>query len=192
MASRKKTDAPAASAGIQINRAPVFTLWAMIVAHRLGHDAEEAATLGRALAGMNAASKAKSLGLVEERTPAERTKSAAARKSERTVELMGRQIPIVKTPDGLRATNSGKPIAPASVHRYLESKFGEDLERVRAAMEALARSQPKPELAAQAMALYEAFRPEVPRGVRGWGAKGTLDLSRIRSLGRPAPAKRGG
>ena len=28
--------------------------------------------------------------------------------------------------------------------------------------------------------LYEGFRPEVPPDVRGWGAKGELDLRRIR------------
>jgi hypothetical protein len=28
--------------------------------------------------------------------------------------------------------------------------------------------------------LYEQFRPEVPEGVKGWGAKGELRLERIR------------
>lgn len=32
--------------------------------------------------------------------------------------------------------------------------------------------------------LYERFRPEVPAGAKGWGAKGVLDLDRIRSAGR--------
>jgi hypothetical protein len=27
--------------------------------------------------------------------------------------------------------------------------------------------------------LYEQFRPEVPADVKGWGAKGELDLQRI-------------
>lgn len=38
---------------VAINRAPVLTLWAAIVAERLGFDWEEALTLGRAVAGLN-------------------------------------------------------------------------------------------------------------------------------------------
>jgi len=30
--------------------------------------------------------------------------------------------------------------------------------------------------------LYEKFRPAVPPGTRGWGAKGTLDLAAFRKL----------
>jgi hypothetical protein len=29
--------------------------------------------------------------------------------------------------------------------------------------------------------LYEAFRPEVPADVRGWGAKGEFDLRKVRN-----------
>ena len=39
---------------IYINRAPVFTLWAAVVAERLGFRRDEALTLGRAVAGLNA------------------------------------------------------------------------------------------------------------------------------------------
>jgi hypothetical protein len=30
--------------------------------------------------------------------------------------------------------------------------------------------------------LYEKFRPKIPEGTKGWGAKGELDLDYIRSL----------
>jgi hypothetical protein len=30
--------------------------------------------------------------------------------------------------------------------------------------------------------LYEQLRPAIPEGVSGWGAKGELDLERVRSL----------
>ncbi len=30
--------------------------------------------------------------------------------------------------------------------------------------------------------LYEQFRPEVPPDERGWGAKGVLDVAKIRAL----------
>jgi hypothetical protein len=54
---------------IEINRAPVLTLWAAVVAMRLGFDWGEALTAGRAVAGLNAYSKGKALGLFEP-TPA--------------------------------------------------------------------------------------------------------------------------
>ena len=48
---------------IQINRAPVLTLWAAIVAERLGFNPDEALSLGKALAGLNAQSKVRRLGI---------------------------------------------------------------------------------------------------------------------------------
>jgi hypothetical protein len=39
---------------ILINRAPVLTLWATTVAERLGFDQDEALSLGKAVAGLNA------------------------------------------------------------------------------------------------------------------------------------------
>jgi hypothetical protein len=48
---------------LRINRAPVLTLWAAVMAERLGFAWEEALTLGRAVAGLNAYAKDKVLGL---------------------------------------------------------------------------------------------------------------------------------
>ena len=38
----------------------------------------------------------------------------------------------------------------------------------------------------RAFALYEEFRPEIPAGTKGWGAKGELDLDRIDALAKKA------
>lgn len=169
---------------VTINRAPVLTLWAAVVAERLGYDREEALTLGQAVAGMNAAAKARAIGKFEPPSkPAAAKKVAAPKSGERLeIELCNRRVPAVHTPDGVRALNKGTPAAPASVQRYLEGKFGEALEDAREAMTTLARALPKDELEATAFALYEAFRPSIPRGTRGWGAKGVLDLARIHAL----------
>ncbi len=40
------------------------------------------------------------------------------------------------------------------------------------------------ELAAESFTFYEAFRPAVPEGVKGRGAKGVLDLGKIRLLAK--------
>ena len=47
-------------------------------------------------------------------------------------------------------------------------------------MECLAASLPPEELNRVGFRLYERFRPEVPDGAQGWGAKGELRLERIR------------
>jgi hypothetical protein len=89
----------------------------------------------------------------------------------------------VNTQVGVRAVAESKPIQPDGVERYLESKFGDALAETRRAMMDLASGLEPDELAAQAFSLYEQFRPRIPEGVRGWGAKGELDLARIRRLG---------
>jgi hypothetical protein len=89
---------------VTINRAPVLSLWAAVVAERLGFDRDEALTLGKSVAGLTAQSKGQRLGIFT----------------------------------------------------------------------------PSPEaLAAEGFRLYEAFRPGVPSGESGWGAKGTLSLAKI-------------
>jgi hypothetical protein len=169
---------------VTINRAPVLTLWAAVVAERLGYDRDEAATLGQAVAGMNAAAKAKAIGKFHTpQKPAATARPKAPRVGEAVeVPLCNRMVPAVHTPEGLRALNKGKPASAESAKRYLESKFGEALEDARDAMTALARSLPKGGLETSAFSLYEAFRPSIPPGTRGWGAKGVLDLGRIRAL----------
>ena len=169
---------------IQINRAPVLTLWAVVVAERLGYDKKESLTLGIAVAGLNAQSKGRRLGIYEEKTEEERGKEERKQKPVKLefVELLGRGVPATKTSEGLRAVIKGEEINPESVQRYLEQKFGEDLDEVRAAMEKLASAYAQKELESKAYDLYEKFRPEIPEGKKGWGAKGELDLDYVRSL----------
>jgi hypothetical protein len=91
-------------------------------------------------------------------------------------------VAATNTEDGIRAIRGNQPIDPDSVQRYLEDKFGEDLKAVRSAMQKLAKAYPPRELAEQACRLYERFRPAIPEGAKGWGAKGDLDLGLIGRL----------
>src|SRR6185437_2031350 len=129
-----------ASKTISINRAPVLTLWATVVAQRLGFAEDEALTLGRAVAGLNAYSKGRRLGLFK---PHEE-KVKEVRKKERgeplRIELCGRAVPATTTDEGIRAVQKSKPIDPESVRRYLDDKFGDDLKTVRSALKKLARA----------------------------------------------------
>ena len=169
---------------IKINRAPVLTLWATVVAERLGYDEDTALTLGKAVAGLNAQSKGKKLGIYEEKSEDEKKEAKKKEKAAKPefIELLGRGIPAVKTPKGLRAAIKGEPIHAESVQTYLEQKFKDDLDDTRKAMEKLAKAYTPKQLESKAYDLYEKFRPEIPEGVKGWGAKGELDLDYIRSL----------
>jgi hypothetical protein len=167
---------------ISINRAPVLTLWAAVAAQRLGFDEDEALSLGKAVAGLNAQAKGRRLGIFK---PHEE-KPKKAREKERGerfwIEVMGRPVPAKNTFDGLRAVKGAQVIEPESVQTYLEDKFGENLAVARKAMQRLAKSYTPKQLADIAFSLYIRFRPAIPEGVKGWGAKGDLDLGLIESM----------
>ena len=168
---------------VMVNRAPVLTLWAAVVAEILGFEHDEALTLGRAVAGLNAYSKGVSLGLFQPTPEEVKEQRRKMRKEETvTVDLLHRAVPAKHTDEGLRALSEENPIHPESVQKYLESKFGEALEDVSDAMRKLAKSLPPSHLALKAYGLYEKFRPEIPPGKKGWGASGKLNLGLIRRM----------
>jgi hypothetical protein len=167
---------------ITINRAPVLTLWATVVAERLGFDRNEALSLGKAVAGLTAQIKGRRLGIYKP-VPLEIKKARAQKRGEEFwVEICGRPIPAINTKEGVRAVNKDKPIEPEGVERYLVGKFGDRLEAARKAMRDLAAIFSPTQLAEKSFRLYEQFRPSIPEGVSGWGAKGEHNLDRIRSL----------
>jgi hypothetical protein len=102
----------AASAPLRINRAPVLTLWAAVVAERLGHPPDTALSLAGAVAGTAARAKARRLGISEERDHA---KDAAPAKPADTTRLLGKSVRLAHDADGvvLADAGGGKP-APAA------------------------------------------------------------------------------
>ncbi len=174
---------------IKINRAPVLTLWALVVAERLGHPHDEALTLAKAVAGLNAQSKGRRLGIYEKAVSKEddddgpnKAKRKKTNTQQDAIALLGRDIQVTKTKEGVRAIIKDEPIDPASVERYLRSKFGEHYADAKEAMEALAKAHTPKQLGSKAYDLYESFRPNIPEGVKGWGAAGNLNLNKIRAL----------
>jgi len=167
---------------ISINRAPVLTLWAAVVAERQGFDEDAALTLGRAVAALNAQSKGRRLGIFKPaEKEAEQTRQDIPADLSR-VKVCGRAVLARKTESGLRAVMGGRLIRPETVRKYLEGAFGAKLAPVRRGLRKLADSYQPAELEQAAYTLYEQFRPDVPANTRGWGAKGELDLGLIRRL----------
>jgi len=170
---------------IRVNRAPVLSLWATVVAERLGYPPETALTLGRFVAGSSARAKARRLGISDEKQETEERHARTAElKPRQTVRLLGRDVPVLTADDGtLRAEDDGKPVSAKSVQSYIARAFGDRLAEARVAMDALAATLPPEELNRIGFRLYEQFRPDVPQGAEGWGAKGELRLERIAHAG---------
>jgi hypothetical protein len=156
-----------------------------VVAERLGVPRDTALTVGQALAGLTAYSKGVRLGIyappeLRPHEPSPPLPKGATKVHD--VVLLGRQIHVAETAHGQRAISKGELVKPESVERYLTGKFGDALNAVRTEMERLASRIPTEQLNHEGFHLYEKFRPEVPSDERGWGAKGVLDLARVRAL----------
>jgi hypothetical protein len=80
---------------VPVNRAPVPTLWAAIVAERLGHPPDAALTLGRSVAYSSARAEARRLGIMDEaqETVERRMQAAELKPRRQTIRLLGRVVP---------------------------------------------------------------------------------------------------
>jgi hypothetical protein len=170
---------------VAVHRAPVLTLWATVVAERLGHPAPTALTLGRAVAGAAPHIQVRSVGPETWRAdapPPDRVTREAV--------LLGKPIRLLPDQNGEwrgavrplparhgQPADSYLPTRPAAVERYLDNAFGDHLEEVRQAMEALAGRYEPAELNRIGVRLYEKFRPEISSG----RAKAALEVDKIRS-----------
>jgi hypothetical protein len=96
----------------------VLTLWAAAVAEVLGFEHDEALTLGRAVAGLNAYSKGVSLGLFQPTPKEVKEQRRKMRKEEIvTVDLLHRAVPAKHTDEGLRALSVAR--GQAKLIKYL-------------------------------------------------------------------------
>ena len=108
---------------IYINRAPVLTLWAGVVAERLGFRRDEALTLGRAVAGLNAYSKGVSLGLFRPSPKSVQDRRKRLTRGRRLkVDVLRRAVPVVRTPAGLRADALLRPVSSPNSCRVLRPR----------------------------------------------------------------------
>jgi hypothetical protein len=91
----------------------VLRLWTAVVGEVLGFEHDEALTLGRAVAGLNAYSKGVSLGFFQP-TPMEVKELRRKMRKEETVtnDLLRRAVPAKYTDEGLRALSGVAPFVP--------------------------------------------------------------------------------
>jgi len=102
-----------ASPPVAVNRATVLTLWAMVVAERLGYPSETALMLGRAVCSASARTKARRLDIMDEAQEATERRAAAAGMKP-SVQMV--RLPVLAAADGtLRERDNGKPASAKSV-----------------------------------------------------------------------------
>ena len=94
------------------------------------------------MAGLNAQSKGRRLGIFHPKEKPEEAQDAKAKAkgAEERVEVCGRGVLVKHTAKGLRAVAGGRAIEPSSVEGYLRRSFGDDLSAVRQAMTDLAKA----------------------------------------------------
>ena len=95
---------------ILINRTPALTLWVAVVAEALGYEHDSAFTLGEGLAGLNAQSKGRALGIYGQARDSEGQlpPKKAGLGEEFWVQICGRAIPAKNIDDGVRAVVKDK------------------------------------------------------------------------------------
>ncbi|KAI5124919.1 hypothetical protein M0805_007347 [Coniferiporia weirii] len=159
-----------------VNRAPVMTAWATVVAERLGFKREEALSIASAYTEMNAISKGVSIGVFEKSKG--RGLELVKGESQPYVDLMGRRPVYANRSSEWRALVKGEPVEPASAFAYVSRAFRQTLPFIMGAMRLLAETFPAPELNEKGFGLYAEFRP----AVNGWGKRAEMRCAAILGL----------
>ncbi|KAI6796860.1 hypothetical protein KC363_g3043 [Hortaea werneckii] len=171
---------------ITINRAPVLELWASCVTQFIYPSVswETCLSVGGAISTITAVAKGRSIGTIEKPDPgkAEERRRERQQKAENAqledIEVMGFHLRL----KGGQALVGDKP--KAGNEDALSKKFGRDQYEMakRAFQDALDSWKGREsELDREAFKMYEDFRPTVPRGQKGWGRKGQLNLESVKS-----------
>ncbi|KAF9464476.1 hypothetical protein BDZ94DRAFT_1162134 [Collybia nuda] len=159
-----------------VNRAPLMTAWATVVAERIGFKREEALSIASAYTEMNAVTKGVSLGI--HKHGEERNMEATKGGSQSYVELMGRRPLYRNQVDQWRALSSGSPIQPSIAFSYISRAFRQTTPHVIGSLRLLAASFTVDEINSKAWSLYANFRPVVDE----WGRRSEVKCSTILGL----------
>ncbi|KAL4076062.1 hypothetical protein J3A83DRAFT_4089915 [Scleroderma citrinum] len=165
-----------------VNRAPLMTAWAMIVAERLGFQREEALSIASVYTEMNAVTKGVSLGLIDESRKKEIETLPEGKQP--YVDLMGRR-PLYQTRSSKwLALSGGSPALPSTAFSYVSRSLRQTTSYVMGSLRLLADSYSAQELNEEGYSLYADFRPTVNE----WGKRGEVRCARILSLKKDGQA----
>ncbi|KAG2056353.1 hypothetical protein BDR06DRAFT_1006064 [Suillus hirtellus] len=179
-----------------VNRAPLMTAWATVVAERLGFEREEALSIASVYTEMNAISKGVSLGLLDKSR--EKEIEPIKDSTQPYVDLLGRRMyvhlsvyvhvltfcgrsarSLYRTQNETwRALDNTSPALPSTAFSYISRAFRQTTPYMIGALRLLAESFPPPELNNKGFGLYAEFRPDVD----GWGKRGEVRCEQILSL----------
>lgn len=189
----KPTELPAANDDaepISINRAPVLQLWSACVAHLTYPQLswETCLSAGSAVSSICAVAKGRSIGTVPEKddSEAKQEKREKAKKKQQDlgeIEVMHFKL---KLKDGLAVVGSDTKGKPGG-EEGLRKKFGDrQYDKVKATFDNALNDWKGEEdgLNEKAFHFYEQFRPDVSKGLKGWGRKGELSLDVVESTVR--------
>lgn len=171
---------------ILINRAPVLELWAATVALFLYPDIswETSLSAGSAIASLCAISKGRAIGTIDKKDPSSTEKKKQNSESDQLdeIEVMGFHL---KLRDGhaLVGDKPKKANEQALIKKFGEAAYKHVKETFQDSLQSW--SEQKEELDAQAFHHYEVFRPTVPKGQKGWGRKGILNLQTVKEAVSP-------
>ncbi|KAL3145914.1 hypothetical protein ABBQ38_015281 [Trebouxia sp. C0009 RCD-2024] len=174
---------------VEINRAPVLTLWVAVVAQRQGFSEEAGLTFGKAISGMLAQSKGRSIGVFDKKDKDEGAKQEREEEEHKQGvakhDVFGMSIKAKDVGDDgdVRALDTSmQAIQHKQVEGYLKRAFKDRLQDAKAALKTLADSYKPEDIGKHCYHLYEQFRPTIASGQKGWGQKGQLDLVKIKGL----------
>ncbi|KAF8591593.1 hypothetical protein K439DRAFT_1380652, partial [Ramaria rubella] len=167
---------------VVVNRAPIMTAWATVVAERMGFKREEALSIASVYTEVNATSKGVKLGKLEERNL--NGLEASEGGGQPYINFMGRRLPVFSTQSSQwRALLKGEPVSPSSAFKYITSSLRQTTGHIMGAMRLLAETYTPKELNNVAFGLYAEFRPQV----EGWGKKGEVRCETILAARRSEP-----
>lgn len=181
---RTKTTSP--DSKIIINRAPVLHLWSACIAHATYPNLswETCLSAGSAVSTICAVAKGRAIGTVSEKDTSggkEVKRIKAKNEHPDTIRIMHFNLQLK---DGLTLVGSDDKAQPGG-EDSLKRKFGEDeYEVVKEVFGEVLEGWEgdEEELNQRAWEFYEAFRPEVGKGQKGWGSKGELDLGKVKEV----------
>ncbi|KAJ3488378.1 hypothetical protein NLI96_g2901 [Meripilus lineatus] len=166
-----------------VNRAPIMTAWAFVVAERMGFQREEALSIATVYTEMNAISKGVSLGIYKEGK--QEGREAKKDGSQPYVDLMGRRQVIFSgpLPRPPRQTDASLTIGThhcllLGSYSYIKRSLQQTTPQIIGALRLLSQTYSPSEINTQGYSLYVDFRPEVG----GWGKKGQVKCEKILSL----------